>query len=194
MRSVAKNLGWVVAGALAAAPLAGCGGPGTRSYAVVLAEPELLDCALVVPSDNVNVETAAQIFASVTTEWRARWDAGLLRPAGGELHVVHEGEQALAWLGELPEGTYAAWNGVVFEGERHDDHVDADNVTTLVTNEDACGVLVTSENEMLATVDGAEIDGRIRRVQYWYVPSAASSCAGHVECARNIAMNGVLEE
>lgn len=185
---------FALAAALAAGCTAACGAPPARSFAVVLAEPQLLDCALVIPDAGVDVENAAEIFASITTSWRDRWDAGLLRPAGGRLHVVRDGDGSLAWFEDLPPGQYSPWNGLVFEGEPHDDHVDAALSTGHDSHAEACGEVLDMESALLATIDGGEIDGRVRRTEYTYFASAASGCAAHVECARNIALAGAEEE
>lgn len=179
---------------VAAGCAAGCGGEGARVFSVVLSEPEFLDCTLVLPpSAGVNVEVAAQVFASTTTDWRARWDAGLLRPVGGELHLLSEGETAQGYFSQLPPGQEYFWNGKVFEGEAPDGYVEMSLLESFEADSSECGEVIVAESTLLATLEGAEIDGRVRRVERIYIASQLSYCEAYLECARNIALEGAKE-
>jgi hypothetical protein len=180
---------WIVlAGTLACS--GGCAAPGARTFAVVLEEPEYLDCAVEKVTADAPTDLAANYFSSVVTDWRWRWDAGLLRPTGGRLNLVRHGDRMRAWLEGLAVGQYQLLTGIVFEGEPHDGYVDVDYVASHDTEQEDCGELVDQQSELLATVDGGEIEGRIRRVEYAYFSSSSSACAAIVECARNIAVYG----
>lgn len=186
-----------LAGAVAAASCGACAGPGAREFAVVLQEPERLDCAPRIEEPDVDIDGLGQLFSYITTDWRARFEAGLLQPTGGRLHLVHRGDRSFAWFADLRQGQYQPWNGLVFEGEPQDGFVEARIVASHDTGAPGCGdqgELVDTDSVLLATLDGGELDGRIRRVEYAYVPSPSSPCAAYIECARSISVIGAEEE
>ena len=41
------------------------------------------------------------------------------------------------------------------------------------------------------TIDGGEVDGRVRRVQRMYLSTGASACDETVTCPRNVLLAGV---
>jgi hypothetical protein len=186
-----RKLGWILLASAAAC--AGCADPGARTFAVVLAEPAYLDCIPRIQAQDANTDWVSQTYAGIIADWRGRWDGGALRPAGGTLRLVPHDDGSLAWFADLAQYQYTPWNGVVLEGKVYDGYVDLSNVITHETEQEGCGTLTDVDSDLYATLGGGQIDGRIRRVEFTYFPSATSACAAQIECARNIALSGTEE-
>jgi hypothetical protein len=194
---------WIGAGLAASAVVVGCAPPGARTFAVVLEEGSYLDCFPKRPPqpDIVSLQMFYMALAQAQLSWEARYEAGDFRPAGGTLHAVSEGSRSLAWFEGFQQSQYYPWNGIVFEGDPHDDYVDVTN--TVSYDADAsdpndiqldCGVLTESESNLLATIDGHSLEGRIHRIEYVYFGDATSACAAFFTCSRSLALTGAEEQ
>jgi hypothetical protein len=180
---------WIALAAALAAGAAGCDPPAVRTFVVVMEEPEYIDCF---PVDAVLAADPNQVtneFSYRVSSWRQNWNGGYLQRVDGTLQLVRQGDRTLAWFDELP-GWYQQWNGLVLEGEPQDGYVQLGYDDPWDAQTAECADLNTSESELTATLEGGEIEGRIRRIEYTYFPSFDSGCAAHVECARNIAVYG----
>ncbi len=87
--------------------------------------------------------------------------------------------------------------GIVYEGELHDDYIEGvyrDQINTDETDEEQglrlCGTRTLAKGTLTLTTAGGAL-GRIRWVHTTYVASEYSACAGRIECARDIAIEGL---
>lgn len=87
--------------------------------------------------------------------------------------------------------------GIVYEGELHDDYVEGtyrDEINTDGNDEEQgfrlCGTRTLAKGTLTITTAGGAL-GRIRWVHTTYVASDYSACAGRIECARDIAVEGL---
>jgi len=174
----------------------GCGSPAARTYAVVLAEPRDIDCFPRIFVGNEESATLIQLANRMPKDWAETYDFGGFPRQGGELHTMIDDGRTLAWFAGFEGNPYYQWNAKVFEGAVYDDyieirasvlHVDPFNPGASV---EECGQLYQTESELVATVDGPELSGRIRHNEYIYLSTGASPCEGHVVCGRSIAVTG----
>jgi len=178
----------------AAAP--GCGSPPDGTFAVVLREPRELSCFPTILTADADPVSLVQLASSIPASWRDAYDAGQFPAQGGELHVVAQSDRSLAWFGGFQVYPYVLWNGVVFEGDPHEGFVEVNRTVPHFDSFESehsgalCEPQPESESELLATVDQGEIEGRIHRTEYYYLPPLASPCAGHVACSRSLSLEG----
>ena len=90
--------------------------------------------------------------------------------------------------------------GIVYEGDLHDDYAEGvyrSVINTDVTDEELgltlCGTRTLAKGTLTVTTAGGAL-GRIRWVHTTYVASDYSACAGRIECARDIAIEGLEAE
>jgi hypothetical protein len=187
---------WIGAALGLAVGAAGCADGGARTYAVVLEEPPELDCT---GTPELPFE-GYQLLNQLQRSWHDQYASGSFRPVGGVFHVVPARESVLAWFNDFQQYPYYVWNEAMFEGELHDGYVEAAMAVTHDPNlndpDDLfpdCPEVTDVRGELLATIDGAQLEGRIRRTEAIYYPSAFSACGTFILCARNIAVIGAEE-
>lgn len=175
---------------------AACGSEGARTFSVVLTEPQYLDCFPFVGADPAQSPGVSQIFSNMNSSWNYANESGQLAPSGATLHLIVDGEERQAWLTDMRPGYYEAWRLPVFEGEELDGYVELSHKTTHETGAgslDECEVLTDNESVLLATIDGPNLSGRIRRTEYAYLYPYGPTCDAYVECVRNMEIVGSEE-
>jgi hypothetical protein len=201
---VGRRVAALVAVGLMASVVGGCADAGARRYAVTLKEPAIIDCQA---TARVGEATVTKNKADELEEaWLAAYALTPPRPVGRRLDVMEQGGEVSAWL-DLGLSTAAAdyFGGPeeVMLGLGHDDYVQAIyRRTHLVDDEEQaaalgiepCGELEDASTELTVTVDGDEIEGRLRRKQTQYEPLGLSPCDEKVECPRDLALTGVVIE
>jgi hypothetical protein len=175
----------------------GCAPPASRTFAVVLQEPRALRCYPKVTLPEINAQDFFAYLIQTPALWEDKYEGGFLRPSGSLLHAVSSSRGLYAWFDDFQRDPYSNWNETVFEGSPHDDYIEVSSVQSHDPDFDeasGCGELTDVQSDLLATIDGSLIDGRIRRVEYRYFSSNASACAAYVACARNIRLRGAEVE
>ncbi|MBK8259589.1 MAG: hypothetical protein IPK82_43905 [Polyangiaceae bacterium] len=170
-----------------------CGPEGARTFSVVLTEPRYLDCFPFVGADPAQSPGVSQIFSNMTSSWNYANESGQLAPSGATLHLIVDGDERLAWLTDMRPGYYEAWRLPVFEGTEFDGYVELSHKTTHETGAgslDECEVLTDNESVLLATIDGSDLSGRIRRTEWSYLYPYGPTCDAYVECVRNMEIVG----
>ena len=177
----------VLSAALAAAAF-GCGPPRARSFAVRLSEPAASHC---LPS----LAGSSEGFAAVVEAWVSAFtpvDEAPPEPAGGSARLAPADEAGLAWFEGFQGSPYDAWNGVVFEGDVHDDYLDVSIEGSRAAEDPACGEPLAFEASFVGTIDGTRLDGLVRRKEQQIFSGGDSACVLAV-CFRRIAVTGVEE-
>lgn len=176
------------AAALAAASI-GCGSPRARSFAVKLSEASAPRCMPTLPED-------ADGFAAIVEAWLSGFipvDEAPPGPAGGSARLAPADEAGLAWFEGFEAAPYDGWNGVVFEGDVHDDYFDVSSEGAGAASDPGCGGPLTFEASLVGTIDGTHLDGLVRRSEERFLPGGDSTCGVLAMCFRQIAVTGVEE-
>ena len=194
---------FLTAAMAATATLAGCAPDRARSFAVVLEEPPNLECVPKLGSANIDLQGFFITLTQTPTSWHDQYESGQLKPTGATLHGIKQGDgdAARAWFDPMQTGMFYRWNGVLFDGDLHDDYIDVSNVVSHDASASdspyrptqECGELTDVESDLLATIDGGSIVGRLRRTQYTYFADGDWLCASFVACSENVTITGEEE-
>jgi hypothetical protein len=193
---------WALVGALlSAGVLAGCGGSSARRYAVTVLEPAKIDCKATarVGEATVGKERADQI----EKDWTDFLQGAAPTPVGRVLQVTEsDDERVRAWF-DAPVSLNIDPFGSpeeVMSGDVHDDYVEVTWRRVAPANDEelaealgieSCGELEHLAFTMSVTVDGSDIEGRVRRVRREYMPLGISPCDETVTCPRDLQLSGV---
>jgi hypothetical protein len=197
-----KCSAWALAGAGLAA-LVGCGGSETKRYAVTVLDPAKIDCKAAARNGK-DPEGTKDLADDIEEGWAAAFALTPPMPVGRVLNVVSRGDDELsAWFDtpvSIPLDQFGGTEEVML-GEPHDDYVEAVFRRVLqVTDDEAiaetlglepCGELETATSTLAITVDGPEVEGRVRRVQRSYQSVGYLPCDESVTCPRDLAIAGV---
>lgn len=180
--------------ALAAASI-GCGPPRARSFAVILDEPEPARCLPAVPGDLADLDVFEDGWSPT---WIIEDGSSVPDPVGGTLRVAPSEETGKAWFEGFDEPSNRTWNGVVFEGEVEDDHLEVASAGSYFaassdprTDAPSCDEPARFEAELVVTIDGPEVDGMLWRTEQRPLPSGDFACLAHLVCSREIRVTGV---
>ena len=191
---------------LACLAVAGCDGAAARRYAVTVVEPEKLDCKA---KARVGEPTQGkQIADQIEGAWKEALNAigGTQRPVGRVLQLTETADDVTGWF-DAPISSSVDSFGTseqVMLGDPHDDYVEVtfrqahdanDEEAAAALGIEPCGELEDFAFTLSVTVDGSEIEGRVRRVVRQYIPLGISPCDEVVTCPRSLAVTGVeIEE
>jgi hypothetical protein len=187
-----------------AALLGACADQGARRYAVTLQEPAIIDCKA---TARVGEATKTKDDADNLEEaWLAAYAQTPPRPVGRRLEVIQHAGELSAWLDVgLSAGSSDFFGGPeeVMLGLAHDDYIQVlFRNTRLVDDEELaaalgiepCGELEMASSELTVTVDGDDIEGRLRRKRTEYWSLGLTECDEKVECPRDLTLTGVATE
>ena len=194
----------VAAAAVAvASALAGCGEGSARRYAITLLEPAEIDCiATARVGEATDGKTKADEFEEA---WKTAYATTPPRPVGRRLDVLEHADEVSAWLDTGVSSASTDFFGgpeEVMLGPTHDDYVQVIFRRTHQANDEEraaalgiepCAELEDASTELSVTVDGDEIEGRLRRKQTTYLPLGLLECDEKVECPRDLTLKGVAE-
>lgn len=177
--------------ALAAAAI-GCGPARARSFAVMLSEPSAPRCLPATPADGEGLEGVLEAWVAALLP---EDDPAPTEPSGGSARLAPAEEAGLAWFEGFEGPSYSEWNGVVFEGAVHDDHLEVASAgsTRPDAEEAGCDEPLTYEASFVATIDGPRLDGLVRRTEQRALAADGSACAALLVCFRRVAVTGVEE-
>lgn len=182
----------------------GCGDAGSRRYAVTLLEPAEIDCVATarVGEPSTGKNTADNLEAA----YKTAYETIPPRPVGRRLEVMQHGDEVAAWLDSgmsTPSADFFGGPEEVMLGPVQDDYVQVIFRRTHQANDEEvaaalgippCGELEDASTELSITVDGDEIEGRLRRKQTVYEPGGILTCDEKVECPRDLALTGVATD
>lgn len=196
--TIGKRRIWALGASLLAV---GCGEDKTGVYAVAVTEPLTIQCSGtsehgLVPQKELDRQAKAARIA-----WADYATAEPPTPSGRELHVAEGDDAVRAWFsGAASTGGTLSSPEEVYEGSPNAGYVEGTYVDRYVVPTDPndetlfpCGELLRSQATLSVTVDSGAVEGRVRRSEYVYIATSLSTCAGRIECVRNIAVVGERE-
>ncbi len=192
------------AGLAVAMCLAGCvDAPSSRQMAVTLMDVPEIECVGVSLSAALEAETMEELAKERERLCEDEHVFSPPTPEGRIMRVNETDKEMRAWFDPHP-GAESVVDAerydsplVVYVGEFHDDYIEGvytDVFNTDELDEEAgrmlCGDRVRAHG-VLSLTHAKGILGRIRWEHHVYVESVTSSCAGRIDCVRDIAVDGL---
>ena len=178
----------------------GCDGSSARRYAVTVLEPAKIDCKATARNGEATV--GKQNADAVEDGWLEFFAAAPPTPVGRVLQVTESDERVRAWFDATISSGLDPFGSPeeVMSGDVHDDYVEVtwrrvrpagDEELAEALGIEPCGDLEEFAFTLSVTVDGADIEGRVRRVRREYIHVGVLPCDETVTCPRDLQISGV---
>jgi hypothetical protein len=179
-----------------------CGEPSTRSFAVTVTDAMELHCVGYSDSPALEQETLDAIAEDLSDAWEDETELLPPQPRGRVLLVNELRHKMEAWFephaeaadepfttplaiyrGDPQEGFLEGTFEDLFNSDEEDDEA----------GREPCGPRPHARG-VLSVTDDDGVLGRIRWTEYAWISSVDSACAGHVDCARDVRIEGLEME
>ena len=196
---------------ISAMALAGCNANPTKKFSVTVTDADLTACDAYAITPSFSGTNLTQLAHAVELDYQTRHHISPSVPQGRILNELESDRGMEAWFDSF-EGIDQFGNlspvgpNEVFKGDLQDNYIDGTflAITNLnntmsgpqgggdkMTKPDAqCVELVTVNEQILATLYGGGIDGRIRRTDIGYQNFGISPCDVAIRCTRYQALSG----
>ncbi len=174
----------------------------SRELAVTVTEAAEIVCTGFTNSDALEQSSMDGIAKDFERLWEEQHLSEPPRPAGRILRVNETERELRAWFEPAPRA--ASTGGVAFDspdvvyrGVPHDDYIEGVYLGFFNTDtadreagREPCGDRLRGAGTLSLT-DVRGVLGRIRWQDHLYVDTVSSSCAGRIECVRDVAVEGL---